>query len=691
MSRTSLNSDFPSVSAGTGRYVSKGEDKDFSRLSHVEQDLPEYGSFGVFDGHYGSRSASLCAQHMNPAIMANTKKLEDKLYRVVKTLREDPSYSGDPVIHELIEFLMSEDMRDAILLESMRASAQIMDCELRRVDKSGTTAVSLFVRKQREGEGLRVLVSNIGDSRCVLFAPKKGMICKNASSASLSTVDSAEAKYDEGPSSLSKVTGAFMKLMKNSPLGGGLKKRDAEKLTAFCSSRDHSLTHAGERLRVSKHTNVNIDWHPFPVDVLSASSREVGVTDGPVEYIGSPSSPGGAASRRIEVGNDGESLDDSLNGAGEDMINYDDLNQSVHFEQDVVPFLDGTGSKSPKSARAKLKALNSNVEAFSPFGVPIGSPANKDRKSLSTPIPIGKGGGSSRRSSNHCDSLADDSDDENEKSKISVLDPLQKESLSRTPEEAVLIDSFFCGGVITEDYHATRKYIEKAREILCHTDFPVKSIQTLLATATLRFFDDETEFGDSGGVLMSSGTVDEGVFQYDPRDVTRHGGQAHRLGLSEKITPVDVDVTQHADLAEGFKTIRSNSLISTRVSSSGVKGPEALFGRFKISVSMTRSLGGRYGPRRCICLPDVIGLDVLPGQRIRCVLATDGLWDVVSLTSIAKVLNRHSAPTMAAKALTEKALKRREDRGLRLDDITVVVVDVQVQGTTEDTTPSTSL
>ena len=30
-----------------------------------------------------------CGQHMNPAIMANTKN-EDKLYRVVKTLRKTP-------------------------------------------------------------------------------------------------------------------------------------------------------------------------------------------------------------------------------------------------------------------------------------------------------------------------------------------------------------------------------------------------------------------------------------------------------------------------------------------------------------------------------------------------------------------------------------------------------------------------
>ena len=61
---------------------------------------------------------------------------------------------------------------------------------------------------------------------------------------------------------------------------------------------------------------------------------------------------------------------------------------------------------------------------------------------------------------------------------------------------------------------------------------------------------------------------------------------------------------------------------------------------------------------------------------MRCVLASDGLWDVVTLSSTAKILTRYKDPGDAAKALTEKAYKRRDKRGLRLDDITVTVVDI---------------
>ena len=699
MPRT-LNSDFVAVRAGTGRYSSKGEDRDCSNISHEEYGLPDFGSFGVFDGHYGVRSATLCSQHLNAVTMARMKKLEEKLYQLVNGLKEDTRNQNDPVINELIEFLMSEDMRDAMLVESIRATTQIMDHELRKVDKSGTTAVCLFVRRQREGEALRVLVSNVGDSRCVLFAPKKGKICKSASSVSLSSVDNAETKYDEGPSSLSKLTGTFMKMMKNTPLGGGLKKRDAEAFSAFCSTRDHSLTHIGERQRVSRDNDVNIDWGPFPVEILASTQA---INTGPVVHIVPSTTPSGSPVDRREttMGEpDGETIDDSLNGANEDMIFYDDLNQSVHFEQDSSP-RSRSNSNSRSRSNSNSKPVDSN---YSPFEVTIGSPQRS--RSLAVPIPIPASGDDARnlhQNSENLDSRRKDSPSVSgsggsgslqilANSKVSVLDPLEQQTLSRTPEEAILVDSFFCGQQSTTaiDYHITSRYILKAREIIGRKDYPPHSTRTMLATATLSYFTDESKHNDDMGVRMSAGAVDDGVFQYDPKDARHYGAQTHKVGVSKKVTPIDIDVTTLADLSEGFKPVRSNSFISSRVSSSGVKGPEALFGRFKISVSMTRSLGGRYGPRRCICLPDVIGMDVQPGQRIRCVLATDGLWDVVGLTSIAKVLSKHQSPALAAKVLTEKALKRREDRGLRLDDITVVVVDVQAQET-GDAAMSTSV
>ncbi len=265
--------------------------------------------------------------------------------------------------------------------------------------------------------------------------------------------------------------------------------------------------------------------------------------------------------------------------------------------------------------------------------------------------------------------------------RVLVQDPLAKggsPQTARSMEDADIVNCFFLGETTPLDINTTNNFVKKAKEILGNREnFSTQSIELLLATLAISFLDDGNT-NENMGVSMIGGIVEPGVFQYDPES-TRNCIQTHRLGVSQVITPIDVDVTTNQDRMNGFSIVRTNSFISSRVSSSGIKGPEALFGRFKISVSMTRSLGGRYGPRRCICLPDVIALDVLPGQNVRCVLATDGLWDVVSLQSIAKVLNKHEAPTSAAKALTEKALKRREDRGLRLDDITVVVVDINVK------------
>jgi hypothetical protein len=149
-------------------------------------------------------------------------------------------------------------------------------------------------------------------------------------------------------------------------------------------------------------------------------------------------------------------------------------------------------------------------------------------------------------------------------------------------------------------------------------------------------------------------------------------------GKDDLVTPEHVDLN-HPD--GGDKTtlpqpVRENSMIACRKTPSGINGPEALFGRFNISVSMTRSIGGRYGPRCCFALPDVYALDISFNQYVRCVLASDGLWDVVSLNSVSKILNKYHIPAEAAKALTKKAYKERDKKKLRLDDITVIVVDL---------------
>jgi len=84
----------------------------------------------------------------------------------------------------------------------------------------------------------------------------------------------------------------------------------------------------------------------------------------------------------------------------------------------------------------------------------------------------------------------------------------------------------------------------------------------------------------------------------------------------------------------------------------------------------------RFGPSRCICDPDITAITVLPNQHMRFVLASDGVWDVLSEEAVMGMAMRVKNNVRAAKAIAHDAFHIRATSSLRLDDITVVVVDV---------------
>jgi serine/threonine protein phosphatase PrpC len=97
-----------------------------------------------------------------------------------------------------------------------------------------------------------------------------------------------------------------------------------------------------------------------------------------------------------------------------------------------------------------------------------------------------------------------------------------------------------------------------------------------------------------------------------------------------------------------------------------------------MSIMMTRSVGDRYGPRSCIALPEISAYTVPVNMHARFVLATDGVWDVVSLNDVrcCGLLKKFQDSRVLATHLASKALRRRERAGMRADDISVLVVDV---------------
>ena len=121
------------------------------------------------------------------------------------------------------------------------------------------------------------------------------------------------------------------------------------------------------------------------------------------------------------------------------------------------------------------------------------------------------------------------------------------------------------------------------------------------------------------------------------------------------------------------------SFISQRLSANGESmGPEALFSRFNSSIMMTRSIGDLYGPRSCVCVPEISAYSVPDGVHARFVVASDGVWDVVSIEDVRCVgMNEKLRdPQALAQYIAQKAQRRRERGNIRNDDITVIVVDV---------------
>lgn len=103
---------------------------------------------------------------------------------------------------------------------------------------------------------------------------------------------------------------------------------------------------------------------------------------------------------------------------------------------------------------------------------------------------------------------------------------------------------------------------------------------------------------------------------------------------------------------------------------------EVVFGRYNLSAMMTRTLGDKYGPRSCIPLPDISAITLGPDEFGRIVLASDGLWDVLTVEAVRKTVMKFHRPEDVAIALAQSASNLRASHGLRKDDITVLVVDV---------------
>jgi len=94
---------------------------------------------------------------------------------------------------------------------------------------------------------------------------------------------------------------------------------------------------------------------------------------------------------------------------------------------------------------------------------------------------------------------------------------------------------------------------------------------------------------------------------------------------------------------------------------------------------MTRSIGDWDAARACVPQPELTPFKVEPGEFVRVVIASDGLWDFCTPEKASRVARRAAIAQAAASSLVSLAWTKSHQKFERLkDDTTVLVVDLDL-------------
>lgn len=122
---------------------------------------------------------------------------------------------------------------------------------------------------------------------------------------------------------------------------------------------------------------------------------------------------------------------------------------------------------------------------------------------------------------------------------------------------------------------------------------------------------------------------------------------------------------------------RASSFIAKRRVDGAAAGPKCIFAHSGgVSLQISRSIGDCYGPRSVISEPEIITLRASAEQSARFIIASDGVWDVMSTDDAAKCVEAYSDPVKAAAKLCTVSKSKRLYGGRSSDDITAVVIDI---------------
>jgi serine/threonine protein phosphatase PrpC len=125
---------------------------------------------------------------------------------------------------------------------------------------------------------------------------------------------------------------------------------------------------------------------------------------------------------------------------------------------------------------------------------------------------------------------------------------------------------------------------------------------------------------------------------------------------------------------------RATSFVAKRRIDGAAAGPKCIFAHSGgVSLQISRSIGDCYGPRSVISEPEIITLRAPSSQRARFIIASDGVFDVMSSEDAAKCVESYGDPVKAAAKLCTVSKSRRLYGGKSADDITAVVIDINRQ------------
>lgn len=137
------------------------------------------------------------------------------------------------------------------------------------------------------------------------------------------------------------------------------------------------------------------------------------------------------------------------------------------------------------------------------------------------------------------------------------------------------------------------------------------------------------------------------------------------------------EVEKAAQAGADPRRLRAHSFVEQRQINGRYVGPRCVFSHTGgVSLQVTRSIGDAYAARSVIPNPDITNFSLEKDKYARIVLGSDGVFDVMSSTDVAKFVSKMSNPTKAASKLAHHCRQKRLYSGMASDDITVQVIDV---------------